>query len=101
MESFFYQIFQKKKIEEKINLNNKKTILIPHGISNIFKFKKKKINSKKIKLIYVSKFDIYKNQLELVDIFYKLKRKISVHLTLIGNSNINYKKKNQKKNKIL
>ena len=31
------------------------------------------------------------NQLELVDIFYKLKRKISVHLTLIGN-NINYKK---------
>ena len=31
-----------------------------------FKFKNRKINKQKIKIIYVSKIDIYKNQIKLL-----------------------------------
>ena len=60
--------------------------IIPHGVQKIFfrQFKKKKIN-KKFKILYVSKYEKYKNQLNLVEACYNLKKKnINVSLTLLG-----------------
>lgn len=68
----------KKKIHYKV---------IPHGIQKkIFrKFKKKETTDKKFKILYVSKYEKYKNQLNLVKACYALKQKnINVSLTLLG-----------------
>ena len=47
--------------------------------------KKKKITDKKFKILYVSKYEKYKNQLNLVKACYNLKKKnINISLTLLG-----------------
>ena len=89
----FLSNFSKKLMKKKTFFYKKKIILIPHGISNNFKSKIKKKKSKILKLIYVSKFDIYKNQLELIDAFYNIKKKINTKLTLVGNGDAKIKKK--------
>jgi len=61
--------------------------IIPHGIQKEFfkKLKKKKITDKKFKILYVSKYEKYKNQLNLVKACYNLKKKnINISLTLLG-----------------
>ena len=68
----------KKKIKFKI---------IPHGIQKKFfrEFRGKKINNKKFKILYISKYEKYKNQLNLVKACYNLKKKnINISLTLLG-----------------
>tara|TARA_B110000027_G_scaffold125664_1_gene143272 strand:+ start:3367 stop:4479 length:1113 start_codon:yes stop_codon:yes gene_type:complete len=64
-----------------------KFTVIPHGIQQKFfrKFKKKKDSNKKFKILYVSKYEKYKNQLNLVKACYELKKNnINVSLTLYG-----------------
>lgn len=60
--------------------------VIPHGVQNkFFREFKKKTNYKKFKILYVSKYEKYKNQLNLVKACYNLKKKnINVSLTLLG-----------------
>lgn len=61
--------------------------VIPHGVQKFFfkNFKKKKSINKKIKILYVSKYEKYKNQLNLVKACYYLKKEnINVSLTLLG-----------------
>ena len=61
--------------------------IIPHGIQKKFfkEFKKKKTTDKKFKILYISKYEQYKNQLNLVRACYNLKKKnINISLTLLG-----------------
>ena len=58
----------------------------------IFKFKHRKINKKKIKIIYVSKIDIYKNQIKIIKALNKLKEKFNISLSLVGS----FDKRNKK-----
>ena len=61
--------------------------VIPHGIQKDFfkKFKRKQTTDKKFKILYVSKYEKYKNQLNLVKACYNLKQKnIDISLTLLG-----------------
>ena len=61
--------------------------IIPHGIQKNFfrKFKKKKSINKEFKILYISKYERYKNQLNLVKACYLLKKKnINISLTLLG-----------------
>ena len=61
--------------------------VIPHGIQKKFfrEYKKKQITDKKFKILYVSKYEKYKNQLNLVKACYALKKKnINISLTLLG-----------------
>jgi glycosyltransferase involved in cell wall biosynthesis len=61
--------------------------VIHHGIQNKFfrKFKKKQSTDKKFKILYVSKYEKYKNQLNLVKACYALKQQnINISLTLLG-----------------
>ncbi len=88
----------KKIINKNQSFKHKKNIIISHGVSSIFKAQKnKKIRKNKLKLIYVSKFDIYKNQLELIDSFNRIKKNLNVSLTLIGDGSDDFKKKIKKK----
>ena len=88
----FLSKFSKKVLSKEISLRNKKMIIIPHGVSNIFKFKKRKINKKKIKIIYVSKIDIYKDQIKIIMALKDLKDKFNLNLSLVGSFNYEYKK---------
>ena len=66
----------KKKIKFKV---------IPHGIQKKFFREFKKNSDKKFKILYVSKYEKYKNHLNLVKACYELKKKnINVSLTLFG-----------------
>ena len=72
------KFLKKKKIPYKV---------IPHGIQKQFfrKFKKKKTTHKEFKILYISKYEKYKNQLNLVKACYELKKKnINISLTLLG-----------------
>ena len=89
----FLSNFSKNLLKKKINLSKKKITLIPHGISNNFKSSKFKKRSKILKIVYVSKLDIYKNQLELIDAFYKVRKKINIKLTLVGDGSSKIKAK--------
>ena len=80
----FLSKFSKKILKKNLNLKNKVTKIIPHGVSSIFKFKKKNITNKKIRLIYVSKLDIYKNQLDIILALFSLKKSFNIKLSLIG-----------------
>jgi len=79
-------------LNKNINFYKKQTSIIPHGVSDIFKYKKKRINKKHIKLIYVSKIDIYKNQLKVIHALKKLINQFKITLSLVGA----YDKKNKK-----
>ena len=88
----FLSNFSKKILSKNINLTKKKTIIIPHGVSDIFKFKKRKLNKKYIKIIYVSKIDIYKNQNKIILALKELKDKFNIHLSLVGSYDNKYRK---------
>ena len=47
---------------------------------------------KKIKIIYVSKIDIYKNQIKIINAIKKLKNKFNIQLSLIGSYDYKNKK---------
>lgn len=81
------------KYSKKFLANNKVPYkVIPHGLNKIFK-KKIKIRNKikkDFKILYVSKYEIYKNHLKLVEACHYLKKKnFNISLTLVG---INLKK---------
>ena len=88
----FLSKFSKKILKKNLNLTNKITKIIPHGVSYIYKIKKKNITNKKIRIIYVSKLDIYKNQLVIILALFILKKHFNIKLSLIGS----YDKKNKK-----
>ncbi len=88
----FLSKFSKKILTKNLNLKNIITTIIPHGVSSIFKFKKKNITNKKIRLLYVSKLDIYKNQMAIIFALFYLKKDFNIKLSLIGS----YDKKNKK-----
>jgi len=67
-----------------MKLHKKKIRIIPHGVSDIFKYKQRRINKKNIKIIYVSKIDIYKNQDKIILALKKLKKKFNINLSLVG-----------------
>ena len=88
----FLSDFSKKILKKNLNLKNKIIKKIPHGVSKIFKFKKRRFNKQKIKLLYVSKLDIYKNQKKIILAFFYLKKFLNLQLSLIGS----YEKNNKK-----
>ncbi len=78
---------------------NHKYIIIPHGIDEKFYQKKKK---EKLKfcikgkyILYVSRLEYYKNQLQLIEAFSKFifKNKTDLKLLLVGPKNTDYGKK--------
>ena len=71
-------------MNKEISFNKKKIAIIPHGVSRIFKFKNRKINKQKIKIIYVSKIDIYKNQIKIINAIKLLKNKFNLNISLVG-----------------
>ena len=83
-------IFLTKYAQYRINsickLNKKNQIVIPHGISNKFKIKKKiNTNNKKINIIYVSTVEPYKNHSNLILAIRKIKiENFKINLNLIG-----------------
>ena len=56
---------------------------------------------KKIKIIYVSKIDIYKNQIKIINAIKKLKNKFNIQLSLVGSYDYKNKKILDDKIKIL
>ena len=88
----FLSNFSKKILSNNINLIDKKTKLIPHGVSRSFKFKKRKIGmKKKIELLYVSTIDFYKNQNLIILALKDLNKHFNVNLNLVGAINKDYK----------
>ena len=88
----FLSKFSKKILSKELNLTKIENKIIPHGISNKFKFKKRKINKKKIiNLLYVSTIDIYKNQNIIISAVGNLKKKVNLKLNLVGPYNKKYK----------
>ncbi|MDC0925443.1 glycosyltransferase [Candidatus Pelagibacter sp.] len=88
----FLSNFSKKILSKELNLHKKKIKIIPHGVSDIFRYKKRKINKKNIKIIYVSKIDIYKNQSKIILALKGLKKKFNIRLTLVGSFDYQNKK---------
>jgi len=88
----FLSNFSKRILSKEISFRKKKIIVIPHGVSDIFQFKKRKLNKKNIKIIYVSKIDIYKNQTRIIMALKGLKGKFNINLSLVGSYNNKYKK---------
>ncbi|MAJ15215.1 MAG: hypothetical protein CMN44_09725 [SAR116 cluster bacterium] len=76
-----------------------KYIIIPHGIDNKFYQKKKKERFKLCPkgkyILYVSRLEYYKNQLQLIKAFSKIifKSKFDLKLLLVGPKNTDYGKK--------
>ena len=89
----FLSNFSKKILNKEISFNKKKIAIIPHGVSRIFKFKNRKINKQKIKIIYVSRIDIYKNQIKIINAIKLLKNKFNLNISLVGSFD-NKNKKN-------
>ncbi len=88
----FLSNFSKKILRKEISFNKKKITTIPHGVSEIFKFRNRQLNKKLIKIIYVSKIDIYKNQIKIIYALSKLKNKFNFNLLLVGSFDYNNKK---------
>ena len=88
----FLSKFSKNILKKNLDLKNKVSTIIPHGVSSIFKFRKKNITNKEIRLLYVSKLDIYKNQMAVIIALFNLKKNFNIKLSLIGA----YDKKNKK-----
>ncbi len=88
----FLSNFSKKILKREISLKNKKYTIIPHGVSEIFKFRNRKKSKNLIKILYVSKIDLYKNQMKLLEVIKLIKSKYNVKLSLVGS--YDYKNKN-------
>ena len=93
----FLSAFSKRVLSKELNLLNIKNKIIPHGISDNFKFKKRIIkNKKKINFLYVSKIDVYKNHHIIISALGKLKKELNFCLNLVGSYNLKYKIKLEK-----
>ncbi len=93
----FISDFARKLIDERTGFKIKNTVTIPHGINNIFKISENKIPNRPTWLpkdyyLYVSIFDVYKNQLEVVKAyqFLKKRRKTVEKLVLAGHNESEY-----------
>lgn len=91
----FLNNFAKQALKKYVGRNTLTTI-IPHGyeISNPIKKTKLTSNKDKINFLYVSHFSPYKNHLNLIKAFKKLKhsyKNLNVHLTLIGSQDETFK----------
>jgi glycosyltransferase involved in cell wall biosynthesis len=78
--------YSKLKIEKQIG-KFKKSVIIPHGVSNIFfSIKKNNIsNNKNINIVYISSIDLYKHQWNIVEaIELLIKENFNVKLHLVG-----------------
>lgn len=80
--------------------NRSKSYVIYHGVSTRFDFNKKKIinfknlsKKKPFRLLYLSKYEFYKNHLNLIKACRNINKKIPIKLTLIG---VTKNKKNAK-----
>ena len=80
----FLSKYSKKILKNEINLQYKRKIIIPHGVSKIFKFKNRKNLKNLIKILYVSKIDLYKNQIKILEVINLLKNKFDIKLSLVG-----------------
>jgi len=96
----FISDFARQMINERTGFKLKNTITIPHGINKIFKIsEEKKTNRPKWLpeeyLLYVSIFDVYKNQLEIVQGYHLLHqlRKTQEKLILAGHNTSRYGEK--------
>lgn len=88
----FLSKYSKKVLSKELNLNGIKSAIIPHGVSNQFKFKKKIIyDKKKIKLLYVSTIEAYKQQDFIIRALANFKKKLNFELSLVGSFNQKYK----------
>ena len=88
----FLSKFSKKILSKELNLTNIKHEIIPHGISNKFTFRKRKIDKKKIiNLLYVSTIDIYKHQDIIISVIGNLKKNLKLKLNLVGPYSKKYK----------
>jgi len=100
----FISEYARQVIENRIPNQLKKTVVIPHGISKHFKVSEKtsllrpKLLPSKDYLLYVSLFDVYKNQFEVVQAYYLLKkiRKTEEKLVFVGFSDTQYGKRVKK-----
>ena len=88
----FLSNYSKKILNNEMNLQYKKKIVIPHGVSKIFKFKNRKNIKNVIKILYVSKIDLYKNQIKILEAINLLKNKFNVKLSLVGSCDYKNKK---------
>ncbi|WP_440679464.1 glycosyltransferase [Candidatus Pelagibacter sp. HIMB1517] len=81
-----------KQLPKKYQIKKNFFFIIPHGIKkNNFIAKK---SNKKIKIIYLSNLDYYKNQIELLNIFKKFySEKIKLKLDFYGSYDFDYYKK--------
>ena len=88
----FISKYAKNYISGELNLENKLTTIINHGLSNDFiksekQLKKSSTNSwdRPFKFVYVSTVHVYKNQWNVIEAIHSLrKRGFSISLTLIG-----------------
>ena len=87
----FLSKFSKKILSKEINLKYKRKIIIPHGVSKIFKFKNRSNTKNLIKILYVSKIDLYKNQVKILEAINLLKNKFNVKLSLVGSYDLKNK----------
>ncbi|HAM37865.1 MAG TPA: hypothetical protein DCP53_00470 [Elusimicrobia bacterium] len=94
----FISEYAKKVIENRIPIKLKKTVLIPHGINEEFKVSDRtnmiRPNQlpKEDYILYVSLFDVYKNQIEVVQAYNLLKerRKTFEKLVFVGFNDTQY-----------
>ncbi len=97
----FISDFAKQLIDELTGFELKNAVTIPHGINQIFKLSKEEKPDrpdwlpKEEYFLYVSIFDVYKNQLEVVRAYALLQkeRKLIQKLILVGNNDSIYGKK--------
>lgn len=97
----FISDFARQLINNRTVYKLKKAVTIPHGISDQFKISNNQIPNRpqwlpeEEYLLYVSIFDVYKNQLEVVKAYHLLKkrRKTTEKLVLAGYSESAYGKK--------
>jgi len=97
----FISDFARQLINEHAGFKLKNAVTIPHGINNIFKISKNKIPNRPLWLpeekyfLYVSIFDVYKNQLEVLKAYHLLKkrRKTVEKLVMTGHNKSTYGKR--------
>jgi glycosyltransferase involved in cell wall biosynthesis len=94
--TIFLSEYSKKKVLNIVGKITSKTVIIPHGVNNRFKYDKKLqkpiteyTESDPYVLLYVSTIDLYKHQWNVVEAVYALRTQHGwpLHLHLIGSAN--------------
>ena len=87
----FISKYAKNYVTNEFRISNTPNKVIHHGISDLFinqkpkNLKQKQNSGKTLKFIYVSTVHVYKNQCNVIDAFWKLRKNgIQISLTLIG-----------------